>query len=81
MGGKKGKAKRGCPVCGAPPCAGYRPFCSRRCADRDLGHWLEGAYAIPTEEAPAETAGEEDLSSADLLGRGDAGPPRRGNEG
>jgi endogenous inhibitor of DNA gyrase (YacG/DUF329 family) len=25
----------------------YRPFCSRRCADADLGHWLTGSYAIP----------------------------------
>jgi len=25
----------------------YRPFCSRRCADIDLGRWLGGTYAIP----------------------------------
>ena len=28
----------------------YRPFCSKRCADVDLGRWLTGAYAIPAEE-------------------------------
>jgi uncharacterized protein len=30
----------------------YRPFCSRRCADIDLGRWLKGSYTIPT--APDE---------------------------
>jgi endogenous inhibitor of DNA gyrase (YacG/DUF329 family) len=28
----------------------YRPFCSKRCADVDLGRWLKGGYAIPTDE-------------------------------
>lgn len=23
------------------------PFCSRRCADIDLGRWLKGGYVIP----------------------------------
>ncbi|MGK7651934.1 DNA gyrase inhibitor YacG [Roseovarius sp. B08] len=26
----------------------YRPFCSERCANRDLGAWLRGDYAIPS---------------------------------
>lgn len=51
-------AKRGCPVCGKPAAEQHRPFCSRRCADRDLGRWLKGAYAIPTNETPAATPGE-----------------------
>ena len=25
----------------------YRPFCSKRCADLDLGRWLTGGYVIP----------------------------------
>ena len=25
---------------------GYAPFCSKRCADIDLGHWLNGDYVI-----------------------------------
>ena len=37
-----------CPICGAPTARTYRPFCSRRCADIDLGNWLKGAYAIPS---------------------------------
>ena len=50
-----------CPVCRKPTVAAYRPFCSRRCADVDLGRWLTGAYAIPVDEAD-ETgeAGAED---------------------
>ena len=49
---RKGKGR--CPVCDAPSKHHYRPFCSRRCQDMDLGRWLRGAYRIPTEEAPAE---------------------------
>lgn len=41
-----------CPVCEAPRSEKYRPFCSKRCADIDLGRWFTGAYAVPTEEAP-----------------------------
>ena len=37
-----------CPICGAAPIAAYRPFCSRRCADRDLVKWLNGSYAVPS---------------------------------
>ena len=39
-----------CPICAKDTDPDYRPFCSRRCADRDLGNWLTGAYAIPAEE-------------------------------
>ena len=36
-----------CPICTKPTVAAYRPFCSRRCADLDLGRWMTGAYAVP----------------------------------
>jgi endogenous inhibitor of DNA gyrase (YacG/DUF329 family) len=39
-----------CPICGKPPEAAYRPFCSRRCADVDLQRWLTNRYAVPAEE-------------------------------
>lgn len=42
-----------CPVCGKAAAEKYRPFCSKRCADIDLGRWLKGSYAIPA-EAPEE---------------------------
>lgn len=38
-----------CPICGKPAQDRYRPFCSRRCADVDLGRWLTGAHVLPGE--------------------------------
>jgi len=32
-----------------------RPFCSKRCADVDLGYWLQGKYAIPAVDAADDT--------------------------
>jgi hypothetical protein len=40
-----------CPTCGAKvewtPAAKYRPFCSERCKQIDLGAWAEERYKIP----------------------------------
>ncbi|MDP2696785.1 DNA gyrase inhibitor YacG [Thalassospira sp.] len=41
-----------CTMCGKPVDEKYHPFCSKRCADLDLGKWLGGGYAIPATEAP-----------------------------
>ena len=41
------KKDRGCPICGKPAGEAFRPFCSARCKDVDLGRWLSGSYAIP----------------------------------
>jgi endogenous inhibitor of DNA gyrase (YacG/DUF329 family) len=49
------RRRRGCPVCGAPQIDRFRPFCSLRCADVDLGRWLGGGYRVPTDE-PAEAS-------------------------
>lgn len=38
-----------CPICAKDDDPKYRPFCSRRCADVDLGRWLSGSYTIPAE--------------------------------
>jgi endogenous inhibitor of DNA gyrase (YacG/DUF329 family) len=43
---------RPCPICGKPARQPYQPFCSRRCAQIDLGRWLKGAYRIETDESP-----------------------------
>ncbi|MFN3145597.1 MAG: DNA gyrase inhibitor YacG [Paracoccaceae bacterium] len=44
-----------CPICRKPADPAYRPFCSRRCADVDLGRWMKGSYAIPViEEEPED---------------------------
>src|SRR5258708_26164026 len=32
--------KKGCPICGRPTETAFRPFCSKRCADVDLGRWF-----------------------------------------
>lgn len=39
-----------CPICGKPVVVTYRPFCSRRCADIDLGRWLTESYRVPAED-------------------------------
>lgn len=50
-----------CPICGKETSDRYVPFCSKRCADVDLGRWLSGAYSIPV---PSEDAGEEESGPA-----------------
>ena len=60
-----------CPVCGKPRTQEYRPFCSKRCADVDLGRWLKGTYVIPG-EADADEDGE---------GRGDRVDDPSGEQG
>jgi endogenous inhibitor of DNA gyrase (YacG/DUF329 family) len=45
--GQNGKVKGRCPICQSDTVADYRPFCSKRCADVDLGRWLSGTYVIP----------------------------------
>lgn len=39
-----------CPICGRPALKAFRPFCSKRCADVDLGRWLNGVYSVASEE-------------------------------
>ena len=58
-----------CPICAKETDAKYRPFCSRRCADVDLGKWLTGSYAIP-DEGGLEDEGEGE-------GEGTDAPPRK----
>ena len=43
--------KAACPLCEQPAKAPHTPFCSRRCAQLDLGKWLTGDYTIPAHEA------------------------------
>ncbi len=50
-----------CPICGKPSAARHKPFCSARCAQRDLGRWLNESYAIADTE-PVED--EEEPSTA-----------------
>lgn len=50
-----------CPICSKPAEDKYRPFCSKRCADIDLGRWLNGSYAIPGAPAEEEEDGRPNL--------------------
>lgn len=62
-----------CPICHKHPDGKYRPFCSKRCADLDLGKWLGGGYAVPSTDP-------EDIEEAmDQALRLDQEPPERSN--
>ena len=39
-----------CPNCGKRATLEFRPFCTKRCADVDLGRWLNEDYRIPGDE-------------------------------
>jgi len=39
-----------CPICEKNTDEKYRPFCSKRCADVDLGKWLNGSYAVESQD-------------------------------
>lgn len=48
-----------CPQCGKPvkwlPDNPYRPFCSQRCKQIDLGAWASESYRVPGVEPPEST--------------------------
>ncbi len=49
-----------CPICDKTRDPDYRPFCSRRCADVDLGRWLSEDYAIPLAESEMDGGQDDD---------------------
>jgi uncharacterized protein len=55
-----------CPICHKKETVQeFSPFCSKRCADIDLGKWLKGDYAVPVveeDDLPDEMDGEADSS-------------------
>lgn len=64
-----------CPICGKPAEKRFRPFCSARCADVDLAHWLRGDYRIPAFEGEDEAEGTtpQDSDNLDMDSRDQAG--------
>lgn len=64
-----------CPLCGAASAEPFAPFCSSRCADRDLANWLGGKYAIPAADD------DEDGIEEDGTGTGDPGASTGGGSG
>ncbi len=53
-----------CPICKKPTNTELRPFCSKRCADVDLGKWLKGDYAIPAPDLEATDEPESGMRDA-----------------
>ena len=51
---------RPCPICGNESTRAAYPFCSKRCADIDLHHWLSGRYAIAAVEGEDEDGEKTD---------------------
>jgi uncharacterized protein len=49
-----------CPICGKPSLTRFRPFCSRRCADVDLGRWFSELYRVPAAEEDEATEADPD---------------------
>lgn len=41
-----------CSICDKEAVPKYTPFCSKRCADIDLGRWLKGGYSIAGSDSP-----------------------------
>lgn len=39
-----------CPICEKETLKAYKPFCSKRCADVDLAKWLNGSYALASND-------------------------------
>lgn len=58
-----------CPLCGQPRIHDYRPFCSKRCADVDLGRWLSGSYVVAGSK-DSEEDGEPDAEQLDIASSG-----------
>lgn len=52
-----------CPICEKETVAAFRPFCSKRCADLDLAKWMNGSYAVPSQDPEDIEAAVEALES------------------
>ncbi|HET6305753.1 MAG TPA: DNA gyrase inhibitor YacG [Rhodopila sp.] len=55
--------KPACPICGRRPVDRYKPFCSARCQEVDLGRWLGGVYRIP---GPPADLDEDPVVSSEI---------------
>lgn len=52
-------------MCGKETVKAYRPFCSKRCADVDLGKWFGGDYAVASQDPEEALEALEALASQD----------------
>lgn len=56
-----------CPLCKEPQAYEFRPFCSKRCRDRDLMGWIDEGYRIParsTEEDELQKSSDYGVDSS-----------------
>ncbi|MGB3178018.1 MAG: DNA gyrase inhibitor YacG [Albidovulum sp.] len=53
-----------CPICHKDTDIKYRPFCSKRCADVDLGRWLGGHYVIPSQDPDEAEEALQEIAKA-----------------
>ncbi|NMG04818.1 DNA gyrase inhibitor YacG [Azoarcus taiwanensis] len=55
-----------CPQCGKTvlwaPSSKWRPFCSERCKQLDLGAWASESYRVPTAAPDSEEQGNDTLN-------------------
>ena len=51
----KPRSKPKCAICSEPQVAAFKPFCSQKCADIDLGKWFSGAYVVPGDPVDPES--------------------------
>ncbi len=61
-------AHRKCPACGKPTQEKVRPFCSLRCANLDLGNWLDERYVLPGDDSGEDiddAGGGEDMEGGE----------------
>ena len=53
-----------CPICAKPvpwsPQSIYRPFCSERCRQIDLGAWAAETYRVADSGQPASASGADE---------------------
>ena len=50
--------KEKCPMCKKSSSSKFEPFCSEKCANKDLGNCLTGKYYIPGEKVNDEMINE-----------------------
>jgi len=58
------KPRSTCPICGRRSSEAFRPFCTPRCQEVDLGRWLSGVYRIP---GPPAELDEDPPASPDTV--------------
>lgn len=56
-----------CPICKKEVVeTQYRPFCSKRCADIDLGNWFNEKYTVAAEEMDEQDVEELEKAFDDV---------------